>query len=294
MTRRPAEDGPRRPADSPYTVRSIQEMLGVSRGVITSLIAAGFVAPSRGPRNEYRFTFQDVVLLRTAAELQAAQIAPRRILQALRRLKEKLPAELPLAGLRISAVGNDVTVKEGGSQWQAESGQLVMDFQFAPARGSVTYLQRPSSAPAALAKARVTADEVDAAFSLGEALESTDRRAAEAAYRRVLALDPEHADAYLNLGALLCEAKRCKEAVALYDEALRRRPGEALLHFNRAVALEDQGRRVDALAAYNASLQLDPDLADAHYNAALLYERAGRKQDAVRHFAIYRKLERRR
>ena len=110
-----------RPSESPYTIRSIQEMLGLSRGVISSLIAAGFVAPTRGPRHEYRFTFQDVVLLRTAAELQAARIAPRRILQALRRLKEKLPAELPLAGLRISAVGNDVTVKEGGA-WRPIQG----------------------------------------------------------------------------------------------------------------------------------------------------------------------------
>jgi len=269
-------------------------MLGLSRGVIGGMIAAGFVAPGRGPRNEYRFTFQDVVLLRTAAELQAARIAPRRILQALRRLREKLPAEMPFAGLRISAVGNDVTVKEGGSQWQADSGQLVMDFQFAPARGTVTYLQRPAAVSAVAQKAAAAADAVDAAFALGEALESTDRRAAEAAYRRVLALDPDHADAYLNLGALLCEARRCKEAVALYDEALRRKPDEALLHFNRAVALEDQGRPMEALAAYNASLQLQPDLADAHYNAARLHEQLGDARNAVRHFSAYRRLERRR
>jgi tetratricopeptide (TPR) repeat protein len=280
----------RKPSESPYTIRSIQEMLGLSRGVISSLIAAGFVAPTRGPRNEYRFTFQDVVLLRTAAELQAARIAPRRILQALRRLKEKLPAELPLAGLRISAVGNDVTVKEGGAQWQADSGQLVMDFQFAPVKGSVTFLQRtPPPAPAQPAAA---ADAVDAAFSLGEALESTDRRAAEVAYRKVLGLDPDHADAYLNLGALLCEWKRCKEAVALYDEALRRHPEEALLHFNRAVALEDQGRLVDALESYNTSLRLAPELADAHYNAARLHEQLGDAKKALRHLNAYRRLER--
>ncbi|HEY5321470.1 MAG TPA: tetratricopeptide repeat protein [Caldimonas sp.] len=286
----------RKPLDSPYTIRSIQEMLGLSRGVISSLIAAGFVAPTRGARGEYRFTFQDVVLLRTAAELQAARIAPRRILQALRRLKERLPAELPLAGLRISAVGNDVTVREGGAQWQADSGQLVMDFQFAPVKGSVTFLQRPSALAPAPASVRLpaSAEAIDAAFGLGEALESTDRKAAEVAYRKVLALDPDHADAYLNLGALLCEAKRCKEAVALYDEALRRKPGEALLHFNRAVALEDQGRPMEALAAYNVSLQLAPDLADAHYNAARLHEQLGDAKNAVRHFSAYRRLERRR
>ena len=70
------------PADaSPYTIRGIQEMLGLSRGVISGLIAAGFVTPTRGARNEYRFTFQDVVLLRTAHRLQAAQIPPRKILR---------------------------------------------------------------------------------------------------------------------------------------------------------------------------------------------------------------------
>ncbi len=285
-----------RPPESPYTIRSIQEMLGLSRGVISGLIASGFVVPTRGARNQYRFTFQDVVLLRTAADLQSARIGPRKILQALRRLKEKLPAELPLAGLRISAVGSDVTVRDGRSQWQAESGQLVMDFELAPVKGNVTFLQRaPGHAPGhAAAHLSATADDIDAVFNRGEALEATDRKAAEAAYRKVLALDPDHADAYLNLGALLCEAKRCKEAVALYDEALKRKPDEALLHFNRAVALEDQGRAVEALAAYNASLQLAPDLADAHYNAARLHEQLGDAKNAVRHFSAYRRLERRR
>jgi tetratricopeptide (TPR) repeat protein len=283
----------RQPTETPYTIRSIQEMLGLSRGVISSLIASGFVEPTRGPRREYRFTFKDVVLLRTAAELQAARIAPRRILQALRRLKEKLPAELPLAGLRISAVGNDVTVRDGRSQWQAESGQMVMDFELAPGKGSVTFLQRAPAHASRHASAPAEAD-IDAIFNRGEAFESTDRRAAEAAYRQVLKLDPDHADAYLNLGALLCEARRSKEAVALYDAALERKPGEALLHFNRAVALEDQGRWMEALAAYNASLQLAPDLADAHYNAARLHEQLGDAKNAVRHFSAYRRLERRR
>ena len=39
------------PAPSTYTIRSIQEMLGLSRGVITGLVVAGFVKPGRGPRN---------------------------------------------------------------------------------------------------------------------------------------------------------------------------------------------------------------------------------------------------
>jgi tetratricopeptide (TPR) repeat protein len=287
-----------------YTIRGIQEMLGLSRGVISGLVASGFVVPSRGPKNEYRFSFQDVVLLRTAVELQAARISPRKILAALRKLRATLPAELPLTGLRITAVGNDVTVRDGRSQWHADSGQLVMDFELAPAKGTVAFLPRGVPAettprpaghgPAGRARpyAAPLRDDAAAVFSRGEALESSDRRGAEAAYRQVLAIDPDHADAYLNLGALLCEGRRCDEAVRLYDEALRRHPGEALLHFNRAIALEDQGRLDEALAGYHASLRLAPDLADAHYNAARLHEQLGDAKQAVRHFSAYRRLQR--
>jgi tetratricopeptide (TPR) repeat protein len=278
----------REPDPSTYTIRSIQEMLGLSRGVVAGLIASGFVAPSRGPRNEYRFTFREVVLLRTAVELQAARIPPRKILASLRKLKATLPAELPLSGLRITAVGNDVTVRDGRSQWQAESGQLVMDFELAPTSGNVAFLQR--------APARAAAPPPDAAvwFRRAEALEASDKRAAEAAYRRVLDIDPMHGDAYLNLGALLCESHRSDEAVALYDEALRRKPHEALLHFNRAIALEDRGDAAAALTSYHAALRLAPDLADAHYNAARLHQQLGDAKQALRHFNAYRRLQQQR
>ncbi len=287
-----------------FTIRALQEMLGLSRGVIASLVASGFVTPGRGPRNEYRFTFQDVVLLRTAVELQAARIPPRKILSALKKLRSTLPDEVPLSGLRISAVGSDVTVRDGRSQWHADTGQLVMDFEVAPDRGTVTLFKRPSPvasiAPAVgvgkKERARPFAaplrEDVTAVFSRGEALEASDPAAAEAAYRRVIEVDPDHADAYLNLGALLCEGRRCREAVALYDQALSRHPGEALLHFNRAIALEDQGRNADALASYHESLRLEPDLADAHYNAARLHEQLGDAKQAVRHFSAYRRLQR--
>ena len=131
------------------------------------------------------------------------------------------------------------------------------------------------------------------ASNLGLQLERrSDVAGAEAAYRRVLAIDPGHADAYLNLGALLCESHRCDEAVALYDEALKRKPHEALLHFNRAIALEDQGHSAAALASYHACLRLSPDLADAHYNAARLHQQLGDGRQAVRHFNAYRRLQR--
>ncbi len=57
--------------------------------------------------------------------------------------------------------------------------------------------------------------------------------------------------------------------------------------------LEDRSRAAEALPCYERAVAADPDLADAHYNLGLLYEHAGRQRDAVRHFLIYRRLERR-
>lgn len=274
------------PSAAPHTLRSIQEMLGLSRSAIAGLIANGFVSPSRGPRNEYRFSFRDVVLLRTAHQLQAADIPTRKIVRALQRLKATLPAELPLTGLRITAVGNTIAVRERDSQWEAESGQLLMDFEIAAARGSVAFVEHLRSEDPRLGQA--LADEL---FAQGEDLETRDEEAAELAYRKALAFAPTHADAYLNLGALLCESERHAEAVALYDEALAHCPLEALLHFNRAVALEDLGQLTDALQSYERCLQLDPALGDAHFNAARLHDHLGHKQEAIRHFSAYRRLQ---
>ena len=270
---------------STFTLRRVQAMLGLSRRIVAGLIEEGFVTPARGRRNEWRFTFQDLMLLRTAHALQAQRIAPRRILQSLKRLKATLPAELPLTGLRITAIGADVAVRDRSGHWQSDSGQLLMDFDVAPVAGSVTILEHSASQQDPQADARTL---VDSAL----ALEATDPAAAEVAYLQALALAPELEEAYLNLGVLWAEAGRHSELLRLSDAALENCPGSALLHFNRAVAL-DQLQRPDAAAAsYERSLALDPTLADAHFNLAQLHREAGDERGALRHYSAYRRLQR--
>jgi len=269
-----------------YSLKSVREMLGLSAGTLTRLIDAGFVTPARGPRNEYRFSFQDVVLLRTADQLLANKIPPRKVVKALVQLRRQLPEEAPLTGLRISAVGSDVAVRQGDLQWDAESQQLLMDFEVAPggSAGAVTFITRPTP--------HAAAPVPEAELAQAEALEHSDPAAAEAAYRHVIRHAPERIDAYLNLGALLYEAGRLGDALTAYELGLAKAPREARLHYNRALALEDLGRESDALAAYEACIALADDFADAHFNAARLYEQLGRNQLALRHFSAYRRLQR--
>jgi tetratricopeptide (TPR) repeat protein len=270
-----------------YSMRELQSMLGISRGVISALVDAGFVLPTRGPRREWRFSFQDLVLLRTAYGLRAARIPPRKILASLRRLKAALPREMPLTGLRISAVGNEVAVHDGAAKRQVESGQLLFDFDMPGPEAHVRVL-----VPAATPEREPAADDAEAWFEHGVQLEREDRSAAEAAYRRALARDPACVDACLNLGVLLADLGRVREAVEVYRTTLRHAGGEALLHYNLAVALDDLGRAAEALEHYGACLALDPSLADAHWNAARLHERLGHAAHAIRHYNAYRRLQR--
>lgn len=259
-------------------------MLGLTRHAVGRLIELGFVQPVRAGR-ALRFSFRDVVLLRTAQELRAADIPTRQILKSLRQLRSALPLDTPASALRIRAVGDRVAVRWGDAQWDADSGQLMMDFHATPA-AAVHAFDKPAAPDA-----EPESEDVHAMYQQAEALEGSDPSAAEALYRRVIEAAPAHADAYANLGFLMCEAGRNEEAAKLYAQAVRHCPEAPLLHYNRGVALEALGRIQEAVHSYETCLKLAPDMADAHQNAALLYARAGDKQRAIRHFSAYRRLQ---
>ncbi|HEY0821212.1 MAG TPA: tetratricopeptide repeat protein [Rhizobacter sp.] len=262
--------------EATLSLRKVQALLGLPVHVVTGMIDAGVVTPTRGPRHAWRFTFQDVVLLRTAHRLRTAQVPSRKLLRALARVKGGL-GPLPLSGVRLTAVDRRVVVREGRLQWEAESGQMLMDFDTAPAPADVQPLDELA--------------EIDW-FAEGAALEETDPAAAERAYRHAIEADPQHAPALLNLSALLCEQGRCDDAVTVLGDGLHHLPEDANLHFNLGIALEDQQRLDEAIAAYERALALHPGLADAHFNLARLHERAGRPHRALRHLHEYRRLER--
>ncbi|MGE0797762.1 MAG: tetratricopeptide repeat protein [Lautropia sp.] len=294
-------------APAQYSLRAIRDLLGLSTYTIRQLIEGGFVRPGRGPRNAYRFEFRDVVLLRVANELRAARIPTRRIMRSLARLRADLPETMPLSGLRIRAVGDQVAVHRRRASWNAESGQLLIDFQQSPvAGGQIAALsgqaesERTQGRPAQDRRAAVPGAagqhaedrtaQARARFAEGEAAEADDRSAAERLYRLAIELDPTLTDAMLNLSALLCESGRFRQAIAVLDAGIATRPRAALLHFNRGVALEDFGRPADAAASYAAAIAVEPTLADAHYNLARLCESAGDQRRALRHLSAYRRL----
>ena len=263
-----------------YGVRDVEKLLGLPRSTIRSLIVAGFVSPARGTRNAWRFSFQDLIVLRTARALAVANIPSKRITRSMRELRRHLPASMPLSGLSICAVADRVVVREGSSRWQAESGQYLLAFE-SGADGTLSVIEHAGAQQSASAESH---------FADGAALENEDADAAVDAYEHAIAADPTLLDAHINLGRLLHESGRHAQGERVYREAIKIFVDEPLLLFHLGVLLDDRGRKNDAIAAYESALRIDPSLADCHYNLALLYEDVKNPKNALRHMAQYRRL----
>lgn len=264
-----------------YGVRDVEKLLGLPRSTIRALIQAGFVAPARGARKAWLFSFRDLIVLRTAQALASASVPRRRITRCVKDLRRHLPEAMPLSGLRIFAVADRVVVKEGASRWQADSGQYLLAFEGDPVAGTLSVVERPAAPDAGNALQW---------FDRAADLESDDRLAAMQAYERAISLDPGLVDAHVNLGCLLHEAGELARAESVYRSCLAACGDDPALLFNLGVLLEDTGRKQEALEAYQQALGADPALADCHYNLALLCETLDKPREAVRHMAQYRRL----
>jgi tetratricopeptide (TPR) repeat protein len=288
-----------------YGTRDLQRLLGIGPSSVRSFIRAGHVRPRKGTRGQLQFSFQDLIILRTARSLSGAKVPTRRLNRCLRQLREALPADVPLSGLSITAIGDQVAVREGRQHWNTESRQYLLALEVSLEAGEVQVIARDGNGdPAAkdgrnaeesrgaklgqnaksggVANGRENIVDYDSAYEL----ESADPAGAIAAYQRCIEANAEHLEARVNCGRLLHLRGQLKAAEKIYREAPE---PDALLLFNLAVLLEDSGREAEAMQVYRQALELDPSLADAHFNLARLHERAGNRRESFRHLLAYKR-----
>lgn len=263
-----------------YGVADVEKLLRLPRSTIQALIKAGFVTPARDGRR-WRFSFQDLIVLRTAQALAAAKVPGARITRSLKALRRQLPETMPLSGLSIGAVGDQVVVRDGAAQRRVDTGQYLLAFEGDPARGELSVVERPQPPRPA---------ETTHWYEQALELEARDADGAIKAYEKAIEAEPARLDARINLGRLLHESGKLARAERAYRDALDVADDDPTVLYNLAVLLEDLGRSAEALDTYRAALRAEPSLGDAHYNLALLYEKLGRPRDALRHMAQYRRL----
>lgn len=276
-----------------YSTRDVAALLGVSESRVRSYVRAGLLSPAQGSRGEHLFSFQDLILLRTAKSLLEARIPRRRVHLALEKLRGQIPDGRALSGIRISAQGHQVVARDGGEAWNPESGQVLFDFAVSELEQKAATLMRHDGGKRRRAAAEPEPETAEDWFDRGFRLEEEgDAPGAEAAYGKAAEIDPGDADAHLNLGRLLHERGDFGGAEERYRRALEARPDDPTAAFNLGVALQDLGRLKQAAEAYEQAIDLDSqgDHPDAHYNLSGVYESLGEREAAFRHLRTYRRL----
>src|SRR5580704_11397905 len=265
-----------------YDVSEVATTLRMSSRAVYALVRSGFVTPLRDRRRRLQFSFQDILLLKTASRLIAASIPRRKVTRAVAALRRRLPAELPIAGLRISALGDRIAVQSIGRPCDAETGQGMFAFDVLALDGGIRVIE--PSEPA------TSEPDIDSLFAEALALEESDHVAAQGRYQSIIATDEQHVESYINCGRLLHLARDWQAAERLYRTGISACGPNAPLYFNLGVLLEDQDRFDEAIGAYKQALQCEPDHRDSHHNLARLFEASGRVQHAIRHFNHYRRV----
>jgi tetratricopeptide (TPR) repeat protein len=287
-----------------FSLSETARILDTTEAQVRAFARMAEVGEPRDPGHGLEFTFQNLLVLKTTKSLLDSGVPARRMRRIWSSLRRQLADDLPLSSITIFADGDRAVAWDGQAQWQPDSGQFLLNFDAAEiaerAGESIASLsgsggddreaaaaRAPTSAPTATVAPALTAEHW---FHLASELEATSPREARQAYIHALEIDPEFADAHVNLGRQYHEAGELGKAEAHYRDALRLDPGDATAHFNLGVLLEDRQRPDEAVHAYEQAIARDPELADAYYNLGLLLEKQRRRPEALKHLMAARAL----
>jgi tetratricopeptide (TPR) repeat protein len=264
-----------------YSAADLRRILRLDASQLRAYLRAALLPVSR---EESSYTFQNLVVLRTAKGLTEAGVSTGRIRKVLECLERQLGEETAISSLKIYASGKRVVVWDGASHWQPDSGQFLLNFETAQ------MLAPRRLAPAPSVKEPSDRQAAQRWFQRALTLQNNSPEEARHAYQEAIRLDPGLTDAHINLGLLHHNEGNLADAETCYRRALEHDPKLALAHFNLGVVLEDRHRRSAAISAYQEALKHAPDFLEAHCNLAQLFETLGRKRDAFRHYAAASRL----
>jgi tetratricopeptide (TPR) repeat protein len=248
---------------------------------ITSRQLAGWEKTGLFPVREC-YSFFDLLQIKKLRDLRAKRVRSAVILDSLRAMQQQVAGmENPLLEAGTFAARSRVVFRHKGAAVDPIAGQFVMDFD-----GRETL--EPSTIHAFRA-AETAADFFTRGVSLEEAVATQEE--AIASYIKCVALDPNHAAAYINLGTLYYNRHDYTLAERYYRKAIEADPKYALAYFDLGNVLDETGRLIDAIRAYQNAIALAPTYADAHYNLALAFEKARQPRAALRHWQAYSKLD---
>lgn len=260
-----------------FTRSEVQRIVDVTAKQLDHWEKLRLVAPRKSGVEKF-YDFRDLISLRTAKQLIDKGVTPNRLRQSILALQQKLgEIKEPFTELRILSNGRDVVVDRGGAHLEPISGQFMLNFDAVELR-ELTNKVRVMPERNAEACFLQALQHESGTVSKGKAIE---------AYERVLAINPAHLDALINLGMLYYEQANLEKALTCFEQAVKRESESAIAQFNLGSVLDELGQTKRARQHLRLSVRLDENYADAHYNLAFVCEKLGARQEARQHWQRY-------
>ena len=261
-----------------FTRREFQRLLDVTDKQLNYWERLRLVSPRKGGTEKF-YDFRDLISLRTAKQLIEKGVSANRLRRSLLALNQKLSeVQAPLTELRIISNGRDVIVERDGARLEPLSGQFVLNFDTRDLSDKIRYM--PERGP-------------EDWYALALQYEADPKTRAEAidAYQRVLATNPSHIDALINLGMLSYDDGNVEKATECFQRAAELNKDNAIAQFNLGSVLEELGELESARQHLRLAVRLDPRYADAHYNLAFVCDKLNAGAEAREHWQRYVELD---
>ncbi len=288
MVSTPREADPPAHEDA-YTVRHVARLFDLPEHRLRYWSQSGFISPSVRKGGRVYYSFRDLIELKVAKALLDAGMPLRRVRRSLAALGRRLPeAKNMLSSVRIRCEGDEMVVEHAEGRYEAESGQMVLDFE-------VANLHREAAEVHALPWVGDADIEPTTAYGWflrgcelesqwdGSPVDQAGFEAARAAYEEALSLDADLAAAWTNLGSMYAETDALDEARHHFAQALRCDPQQPEAHVNLAELSLREGDCEAAIAGYRQVLKMAPDSIEAHYGLARALLEVGGKMQALAH-----------
>jgi len=280
---------PQEHAEVGYAVRDVAGLFALPEHRLRYWSQTGFIVPSLRREGRSMYSFRDLVAIKVAKALVDDGVSLRRIRRSLALLRANLPGiDTSLAQLRVRCDHDRVVVVEGERSFEADSGQLVLDFSLSSLREqAVSVVALPLREPEDEGP-RTAHDWFRRGCDLeqeraGAPADLAGLAAARHAYETALGLDPSLAAAWTNLGGLLAELGDLEGAREHFEEALRCDPDQVEALCNLAELSLREQEYESAISTYRHVLRTHPDWIEAHYGLARALLAVGGKLQALAH-----------
>jgi tetratricopeptide (TPR) repeat protein len=265
-----------------YRRQDVLRILQISPRQLQAWERAGLVAQQQS------YSFQDLGQLRTLHVLREEDVPVALIRHSIVAMRVVAGMKNPLLEASVVRTGSRLAFRHNGAMVDPISRQLLFDFDRLEQKDGPSASSEPAPLRAPVAEDQGVQEMFLAAV---QAEELGEKQSAIELYQRIMALDPNFAPAWINLGTIHFHLRQYDQAETFYRHATEIDPSYVLAFFDLGNVLDEMQRLDESIAAYRRAVLLAPRYADAHYNLALAYERKREVRPALRHWQAYARLD---